>query len=342
MRKIKFLVCLASAMSLIVSCNECGNQSSNKSGVKPVNLIFDTDLGEDYGDVGAIAMLHALADDGDVNILATMACNRDENVVPCIEVYNTYYNRPEIPVGVSKDENTPSRKAYQKESNYLDSIATKYPHATAKSSDAPDAVKLYRQILSKQADTSVVICTIGFLSNLYHLLMSDGDEYSPLSGKQLVAKKVKVLVAMAAGFPKGDEYNVNCDVPASVTVAKYWPTEIIFSGFEIGLTILTGKDVVQMAVENNPVKEAFAICMGEGEPLGRMSWDQLALLVAVKGIDPYFSAERGIVHINNKGRNTWTADEKGTHRRLIPKMPNEQLETMVEHYMMHLPVAKKN
>ncbi|GAP73136.1 inosine-uridine preferring nucleoside hydrolase [Candidatus Symbiothrix dinenymphae] len=323
------------AMVALVSCGK-----PNNTDVKPVNLIFDTDLGEDFGDVGAIAMLHALADDGDVNILATMSCNRDEDVIPCIEVYNTYYNRPEIPVGVSKDENTPSRKAYQKQSNYLDTIATKYKHATAKSSDAPDAVKLYRQILSKQPDKSVVICTIGFLSNLYHLLMSDADKYSPLSGKELVAKKVKILVSMAGWFPEGGEYNVGLDVPAAITVAKYWPTEIIFSGFEIGLKVFTGKDVIQMPVENNPVKEAFAICMREGEPQGRPSWDQLALLVAVKGTEPWFSTERGIIHINDKAKNTWTADENGTHLRLIQKVTDKELEPIIENYMMHLPVTR--
>ena len=47
-----------------------------------------------------------------------------------------------------------------------------------------------------------------------------------------------------------------CDVPASKVVAEEWPTEIVFSGFEIGNVILTGKKLVQMNVENSPVKDA--------------------------------------------------------------------------------------
>ncbi|MDR3194486.1 MAG: nucleoside hydrolase, partial [Tannerella sp.] len=62
-----------------------------------VHLIFDTDLGPDYDDVGALALLHALADSGEVNILATVSSNKDERVVPCIEVLNTYFGRPAIP-----------------------------------------------------------------------------------------------------------------------------------------------------------------------------------------------------------------------------------------------------
>lgn len=71
---------------------------------QPVNLILDTDLGPDYDDVGAMALMHALADSGQVNILATLSSNYDERVVPCIEVLNTYFNRPDIPVGAPKSE----------------------------------------------------------------------------------------------------------------------------------------------------------------------------------------------------------------------------------------------
>ena len=66
-----------------------------------VRLILDTDLGPDYDDVGAMALMHALADSGQVQILATLSSNADERVVPCIEVINAYFNRPEIPVGAT-------------------------------------------------------------------------------------------------------------------------------------------------------------------------------------------------------------------------------------------------
>ena len=85
---------------------------------------------------------------------------------------------------------------------------------------------------------------------------------------------------MAGLFPEGKEFNVYCDVPASKVVADEWPTEIVFSGFEIGNVILTGKKLVQMNVENSPVKDAYALCFTEGDPEGRMSWDHTAVLVA--------------------------------------------------------------
>ena len=53
--------------------------------------------------MGAMALMHALADSGQVDILATLSSNHDERVVPCIEVLNTYFNRPDIPVGGTKE-----------------------------------------------------------------------------------------------------------------------------------------------------------------------------------------------------------------------------------------------
>src|SRR6185437_2250268 len=70
--------------------------------VKPVRLIFDSDMGPDYDDVGAIALLHALADKGEVKILATMASTKYEGVAGVLNVFNTYFNRPDIPIGVPK------------------------------------------------------------------------------------------------------------------------------------------------------------------------------------------------------------------------------------------------
>ncbi|MDR3260427.1 MAG: nucleoside hydrolase [Tannerella sp.] len=306
-------------------------------GHKPVSLIFDTDLGPDYDDVGALALLHALADSGQVNLLATIASNKDERVVPCIEVINTYFGRPSIPVGAPKGEAGVSFTSGHKV-KWTDVLPAKYKHRTAKTSDAPDAVKVYRQILSEQPDQSVVICTVGFFTNMKDLLLSGADEYSPLSGKELVAQKVIHLVSMAGSFPEGREYNVFCDAPASVAVIKDWPTEIILSGFEIGKVILTGKKLIQLPVENSPVKEVYALCLAEGDFDGRMSWDLTAALVAVKGYEPYFSAERGTMEVNDDGYNRWTPSGNGRHIRLIEKLPPAQVAAILETYMMHQPV----
>src|SRR6266545_2578784 len=69
----------------------------------PVAVIFDSDIGPD-DDVGAITLLHAFADKGEAKILATVASNKYPNAAAVLNVFNTYFKRPDLPVGVPKGE----------------------------------------------------------------------------------------------------------------------------------------------------------------------------------------------------------------------------------------------
>src|SRR3954467_15871720 len=69
---------------------------------KPLPVIFDSDMGPDYDDVGAITLLHALADSGQAKILATIASTKYDGVACVMSVFNTYFNRPGIPIAVPK------------------------------------------------------------------------------------------------------------------------------------------------------------------------------------------------------------------------------------------------
>ena len=326
---------LIAVMSVVIwGCS--GNSTKESADNQAVRLIFDTDFGPDYDDVGALALIHALADSGETEILATISSNKNELVAPCLEVFNRYFNRPDIPIGAVKGENAADFTTWHN-IKWTEEIPKRYEHTIEKTSDVSDAVKVYRKVLSEQPDKSVVICTVGFLTNMKNLLCSTPDEYSDLSGKELVEKKVKHLVSMAGSFPEGREYNVFCDLPASIAVATQWPTDIYFSGYEIGCKILTGKRLVNMEAEGNPVKLVYELCLAEGDFDGRMSWDQTAALVAIKGYEPYYSIERGMVEVREDSMSVWRPDETGNHFRLIEKMPFEEVAVIIEDYMMHQP-----
>ena len=156
MKQSFLLICV---LSLLTACNGTAKKATQEAAVQPVNLILDTDLGPDYDDVGAMAVMHALADSGYVNILATLSSNHDELVIPCIEVLNIYFNRPDIPLGAPKSEGGVTMTSGHK-IKWTEILPAKYPHKTKKTSDAPDAVQVYRKILSSQPDGSVVICTV--------------------------------------------------------------------------------------------------------------------------------------------------------------------------------------
>lgn len=323
-------------MLLTLMIGQVLGQSAPKR--QPVPVIFDTDMGPDYDDVGAIAMLHALADSGQARILATVASTKYPNVTAVLSVLNTYFGRPNVPVGVPKG-NAIADKDTQ---HWSDTITARYPHTIRSNADVPDAVALYRQVLYKQPDRSVTIISVGFLTNLAHLLNSKPDQYSRLSGKELVLRKVKQLVSMAGTFPTGREYNVYMDTPASTSVFADWPTPVLLSGFEIGERIHSGLPLTQNArIKNSPVKDVFAISMPEAkeDAGGRMSWDQTAVLVGVKGHAPYYSVKSGRLRMNADGSNGWDAAGKG-HQYIVEKMPVPQVEKIINDLMQHQPVRK--
>lgn len=305
---------------------------------EPVPIIFDSDMGPDYDDVGAITLLHALADSGQAKILATIASTKYDGVACVMNVFNTYFNRPNIPVAVPKGNASTLRDGQ----HWTDTLIAKYPHRIKNNDDVPDASALYREVLSKQPDHSVTIVTVGFLTNLSNLLLSKADKYSSLDGKELVRQKVKQLVCMAGRFPSGSEFNVNQDAAASQNVFSNWPTNILFSGFEIGQKIKVGLPLIHNnAIHNSPVKDVFRISipMNADDSAGRMSWDETAVLVAIKGYEPFYHLEYGRIQVAADGSNTWSTEEK-QHAHLIEAVSPEIVRTYINKVIMHQPIRK--
>lgn len=302
---------------------------------KPAAVIFDSDIGPDYDDAGAIALLHALADSGEAKILATIASNRYEGIAAVLNVFNTYFKRPDIPIGVLKGGGMDMRDTQ----HWTDSILAKHPHAIKSNSEARDAVTLYRKVLAGQPDQSVTIVTVGFLTNLANLLHSKGDDISPLTGRELITQKVKLLVSMAGKFPAGKEFNVYSDAVSSIAALENWPTKVIYSGFEIGANIKTGLPLSRNeSIQNSPVKDVFRICipLSPEDARGRMSWDETAVLVAVRGYEPYYALQAGKIKIAPDGSNTWDSGGSGQYY-LVEKMPPQETQAVIEQLIAHQP-----
>jgi inosine-uridine nucleoside N-ribohydrolase len=304
-----------------------------------MRVIFDTDFGPDYDDVGAITLLHCFADSGLIRILATIASSKHKNAAAAINVFNTYFNRPEIPIGVVGG----NAIELGDKQHWTDSVIKRYPHKIQSNQDVPDALDLYRKILASQPDHSVTIITVGFLSNLANLLESSQDSYSSLNGHDLVKKKVISLVSMAGRFPSGKEFNLAQDVHASTKVLADWPTPILFSGFEIGQKIKSGQPLIRNEqIQRSPVKDVFAICipMAKEDSAGRMSWDETAVFVAIKGWQNYYDLETGNCIINADGFNEWK-DGKSTQAHLVEKLSPILISEIINQLIMHQPIERK-
>jgi len=294
---------------------------------EPVNVIFDTDIGPDCDDVGAVAVLHSLADRGETRLLAMMVCTSPQWGAPCLDALNTYFGRPDIPIGTLKDA------GFLDKSGYPEAIARRYPHDLASGVDAPDATVLYRQVLAAQPDGSVVVAAVGPLRNLRKLLDSGADAFSPLNGRDLVAKKVARLVCMGGKYPKGSEWNFEQDGEAARVVAGRWPTPILFSGGELGSGIMAGRALALHAPEHDPVTMAYGLYVGYGRD--RETWDLTGALAAVRGTMPSLkTSEPGTNGVDEKGHNIFKPDPAGLHRYLILDGPKQPLEDLLEELML--------
>lgn len=304
---------------------------------EPVKIIFDTDMGPDFDDVGAITILHALAAKGECEILATMASDGYPYIGPTLEVFNRYFQKPDIPIGVPNAE-APS---FSCPNHWNDWLVVNYLPKMKTNKDYPSSTEVYRKVLAAQEDQSVVIVTVGFLSNLATLLHSSPDQFSPLNGKDLVAKKVKKWVAMAGGFPEGNEFNINQHAKASEYVISNWPTPILFSGFEIGAKIMTGNKVATHGTKGSPVQWAYQYCLSNYEnkkSLNRNSWDHTAVLCAVRNPEKYFYViNSGTFICNSDGSNSWDADKNSNHSFLVHKYPYQKIADILDNLMLFEP-----
>ena len=95
----------------------------------PVKLIFDTDMGNDIDDAQALAMIHALQDRGAVELLAVTSTKDHPLSVAYIDALNTFYGRPDIPVGAVRNGVTPAPGKYLGIVERKDSAGNQfYPH----------------------------------------------------------------------------------------------------------------------------------------------------------------------------------------------------------------------
>lgn len=299
---------------------------------QPVRLIFDTDMMGDVDDVGTVALLHALADQGEVTVLAMGLSGKNPWSPLCLDAINTYYRRPGIPIGMVRGP------AFDKPSRYAEAVAKEFPHKLKSADATPDAAILYRDVLATEPDASVVMVSVGQLANFANLLKTPADKHSDLDGTELVRKKVKAWVCMGGKIPEGREANLVHDGDAAAYAIRHWPTPIVFSGFEIGKEIVTGAKLKNVP-ETSPVRRAYQLYNGLK---GRESWDQTALLYAVRGLNgglnDYWDVEtEGYLHVNDDGSNEWRKSPNKPHSYLVRKLAPKKIADAIETLMLHQP-----
>lgn len=294
---------------------------------EPVKVILDTDMGSDCDDAGAMALLHKYADLGKVEILG---CIYSSGKVPygagVIEAINIYYGRPEIPVGAywGNDVGDPVDKMGTEN---LSKNTALYKNRIIHNRDAEEQTNLNRRILAQKEDNSVDYITIGHTKGLYDLLVSEPDDTSPLTGYELVGKKIRRWVALGAlGANNKEEYftrDWNFFFNGTAEYIKYlvdkFPRPIYF--INSGTDILTGRSL-KSTPENNIVRIAYEDWLWNYEKKGledqRPSWDIVTVYYAVEGLGNFLEEEEtGWLSFDVEKGCRWEQGESNLQHHLI-------------------------
>jgi len=287
----------------------------------PVKILFDTDMTTDCDDAGAMAVLHTLADRGECQILATVTSVRDPLALATVDVINRYRGRPDLPLGWVKGEGVlmPSK--------FTARLAADFPHRVTSPESFPDAVEVYREILTNQPDRSVVLVTVGYLTNVSRFLQSPG-------GTELARTKVAKWVCMGGNFigdPPEDDLklgNVNFqrDAASAHNAIHQWPGEIVFAGREVcsvpsGLAI--GASLANTPADN-PVRRAYEHYFG-GTAKDRHVADLAAVLYAVRGLtDCWDLSAPGRMDLREDMTFAWVSDRAGRQKYLLKEESNDR------------------
>ena len=279
-------------------------------------LILDTDMSIDVDDVGALCAAHALVDAGEATLLAVVHDTALDGGVGAISVINRYYGR-NVPVGayrgpVGDPENTPEPGWTNRgRGRYVEDLVRDFPSWTREADDAPDALQVYLRALEAADDGSVTIVSIGFLTNLLDLLRAP-------SGKDLIERKVSQMVMMGGRRFGGDEWNLaacgggcgSYDQLGEIShdTLELWPDSvpIVIVPYEGADGILTGGVGRE---DDNPCYSAYdhfcsrmdGWCTG----FSRASWDPVAVVLAVRGAERFYTMEPGEMFVDNDGSDNW-------------------------------------
>lgn len=322
-----FLCCIVT-----ISCSEdeAPNESALASG--PIDVILDTDLGNSADDLLAFQALFYLQQQQKCNVLGIMSSMQLDKARLLIDGFLHYYKADDTPLGLLQGEETVFEMLPYY--NLVDSLKADgspfFSYTGIPLSERMPAWQLYRKLLADAEDHSVMIMCIGKYTNLGQLLDSAPDEYSPLSGYELVRRKVKRLEAMGGcfinvpvRFPSEAgkvefitvEYNVGGDIPLAKKVLENWPTELYLLPLEEGMKYPSKHDEVLADYAWQPDSPMYIVYSRYDEwsigDVGQYWWDAELVMHALVGESCFNCTRKGILSIDDNGKTTFTQSDEG-------------------------------
>ena len=313
---------------LLALCTLCACSAPKATEPTPQAVIFETDMGNDIDDAMALDLLFKNMDQGNINLLAVSVHKNNPYSAEYIDIMRHWYGYPNLPIGVNTACVTDMDCV-----DYCTKVAllkNDKGEPMFKRSENPqyeEAVDMYRRILAEQADGSVVIATVGFSTTMAQLLQSQADKYSSLTGKELVAKKVKCFSIMAGEFVQENfrEYNIWNDLEASKYFFDESPVPMVIVPWTLGDQIqYPGSSIAtDFAWSDNPMVEGYKAYLEM--PYDRPTWDVISALYACHpDFEGFTLSGKGEVKVVGEGITEWRDDENGRYQILVPTETQRQ------------------
>lgn len=280
-------------------------------------VILGTDWWTDCDDVAAVRMA-CRADAAGIWRLAGVILN---GCMPfsgaSLNAFLTAEGYGHLPIGIDRDgTDFGGNPPYQK-------LLAELPHTVPDNDALPDGLELYLRLL-EEAEDKVEILEIGYPQVLAALCAHpDGYRY--------LRDKVSCLWMMAGNWEKdgcGKENNF-ARAPrsrkASAYLLEHCPCPIVFLGWEVGHSVISGKPET-IPDDNDPLRKAF-IAHGSGN--GRSSWDPMLIHLAIMGDmeKAGYTLQQGYASVDAEtGENRFRYDEGGPHGYVVKAMSDAWYE----------------
>lgn len=302
-------------------------------------IILDTDIASSTDDLFAMQLLYRYASQGRCNLLGVVVDRMGDTNAAIADLMNNYYGFPTLPIALERNGTnerfcyinyTPLAQATDSNGNLL------FARTYRDYSSLPDGYILYRRLLANAPDGSVTIMLTGIPSTIANLLTSGADQYSSLSGVELVRRKVKRLYFMATKLEPGSEqdvsagYNRMMHPEAARTLIQLWPddVDVILSPSAVGNMVEYAPEQVISDIDWTDIHPLKQVYMRFNCNTGQRMWDPMIPLQEIEGDDLIALSPRGRISINADNKVSFIVDPNGNFRYQI-----QGDETWAEHML---------
>jgi hypothetical protein len=291
-------------------------QNNNTSSERSKKLIIDTDFASDADDVIAVRLAMCFQDLGMIDvegIALSTTYSRSPLAIHAL-CYQDGYGY--IPVAMDTAGN-----GVQVHTDYVDAI---YDMPKSRS-DYEQPVDMYRRLLA-ESDTKVNIITLGFLQNIQGLMNSSPDQYSNLTGAELIAQKVDTLYIVGGNSTGRPSYNFYWTgekvINAAKSVAQNFPGKVVFLQTDLSDDTFCGQ--FYSTQDSNQSDAVTKVLKANDQLSGVVAWDVFSMWCAVQDINgnleqSFLEMQQGTQYISDTGANTWTETSEGRHYRIVKK-----------------------